>query len=49
MAVAGIGILSEFNQSSDDWVDFCERLDEYFVANGIDGADDAPQRLVLYC
>ena len=47
MAVVGIGILSEFNPSLDDWVGICERLDEYFITNGIDGADDAPRRRAI--
>ena len=40
MATAGtIGQLEQFKPGTDDWEQYQERLDQYFVANGIEGED----------
>ena len=33
------GSISAFDSSQEDWVEYAERLEHYFVANGIDNAD----------
>ena len=40
------GSISAFDSSQEDWVEYAERLEHYFVANGIDNAD--VQRAILF-
>ena len=42
---APIGTVEPFNRDTDNWTYYCERLAQYFVANGI--SDPAKQRAVL--
>ena len=40
------GSISTFDSSQEDWVEYAERLEHYFVANGIDNTD--VQRAILF-
>ena len=40
------GSISAFDSSQDDLAEYAERLEHYFVANGIDNAD--VQRAILF-
>ena len=39
------GVVSPFNGNEEDWIDYAERLENYFVANDI--ADEAKRRAIL--
>jgi len=41
--MATVGILHEYSDG-EDWADFVERLDQYFVANNMAAAGDAVRR-----
>eukprot|EP00731_Ephydatia_muelleri_P003073 Em0001g3073a len=44
-SIGSVGTVEPFNRDTDNWTYYCERLEQYFVANGI--SDDAKQRAVL--
>ena len=46
MAATYHGTITTFDSSQEDWVDYAERLEHYFVANSIDNAD--VQRAILF-
>ena len=50
--MATVGILHEYSDG-EDWVDFVERLDQYFVANNMAAVGDAIRRravlLTVFC
>ena len=39
MTTATLGRVDEFDSSKDDWLQYVERLEHFFVANGIDNAE----------
>ena len=39
------GGIAEFDSATEDWVAYTERLDQYFIANGVD--DAGKQRAIL--
>ena len=39
------GSIGEFDRSQEDWVSYCEQLEQYFVANDVKNADK--QRAIL--
>ena len=39
------GGIAEFDSATEDWVVYTERLDQYFIANGVD--DAVKQRAIL--
>ena len=39
------GFTGEFDRSQEDWVSYCEQLEQYFVANDVKNADK--QRAIL--
>ena len=39
------GHIGEFDRRAEDWTAYCERLEQYFLANNV--ADGAKQRAVL--
>ena len=41
-SIGSVGTVEPFNRDTDNWTYYCERLEQYFVANGI--SDDARQR-----
>lgn len=41
--MAQLGLLQEFREGA-DWSDFVDRLDQYFIANQLDGPDEAGRR-----
>ncbi len=47
--MATIGKIDEFDRSVEDWVSYTERMEQYFVANGIRAveADMPKKRAVL--
>ena len=50
--MATIGKIGEFDRSVEDWVSYAERMDQYFVANGIGTEEaDLPKRraILLTC
>lgn len=49
MAQGYIGHIGAFNSESEDWVSYTERLEHYFVANGIDDADKRRATLLSVC
>ena len=44
-SIGSVGTVEPFNRDTDNWTYYCERLEQYFVANGI--SDEAKQRAVL--
>ena len=44
------GPFSKFNPQREDWTSYTERLQEYFIANGIEeSAKKKPGRPIKYC
>ena len=43
------GTVGEFNLTREDWVLFVERLDQYFVANGISEEENKRRAILLSC
>ena len=41
--MAQVGLLQEFREG-EDWSDFVDRLDQYFIANKLNGPDEAERR-----
>lgn len=45
--MAVFGTISEFNPG-EDWEDYCERLDQYFIANGIEDTEESKRRRAVF-
>ena len=43
------GTVGEFNSIREDWVSYIERLDRYFVANGISEEGNKWRAILLSC
>ena len=43
------GMISEFDSTSKDWVSYTERLQQYFVANGVGAAEKQRAILLSIC
>ena len=43
------GTVGEFNSTREDWVSCIERLDQYFVANGISEEGNKQRAILLSC
>ena len=49
LIMATNGTVGEFNLTREDWVLFVERLDQYFVANGISEEKNKRRAILLSC
>ena len=43
------GSIGEFDRTQEDWVSYCERLEQYFVANDVKNADKQRAILLSVC
>ena len=43
------GSTGEFDRSQEDWVSYCERLEQYFVANDVKNTDKQKAILLSVC
>ena len=39
MTTATLGHVDEFDSTKDDWLQYVERLEHFFMANGVDNAE----------
>ena len=49
LIMATHGTVGEFNSTREDWVSYIERLEQYFVANGISEEGNKQRAILLSC
>jgi hypothetical protein len=43
------GIIGPFDSGAEDWAAYCERLQQYFLANNVEGAEKQHAILLSIC